>query len=249
MKQHLLIYTLLIVFGWTTQAQNEITIEPAPPATSLMTTGEAAGTDDPMNPDYYVDYVAHAFIKNNTNQDLTIGWVRTLEDFPSNKWESQICDPILCWGPTQGTSSETFTIRAGGSGTLDVHFLPYDDPGSGAVEVHVYAVNDSANINVTARFTTDVFITSVAAPIVQQPLRLYPNPVITDLTIDFGTTQNVELVEVYNLIGRQMAAYTVPFGLDKFQVPTDRLDAGIYFVSLYDKKRDLITTKRFSKVK
>ena len=192
------------------------------------------------------EIVAKGTVTNNTAGNLDLTWVRVINDVTNPSWQTLVCDNITCWGPTR--DENTFALRAGESGNLDVHFQPSGEPGGGTVELYVYAVNDSANINMTVTFEADAWTVGFNDEPLTEELNVYPNPARSFLNMDFGWNSNVERLEIYSIIGQKMATYDIPFGRPDYRIDTGDLEEGMYFISMFNGSDDLLTTKAFSKV-
>jgi len=191
------------------------------------------------------EIIAHSTVHNNTGADLEVRWARVKSDIPEG-WNSQVCDPISCWAPFIDANPEPLTIPKDGSMLLDVHFQPAEIEGSGFAEVIVWAVIDSANINITMTYSVDAFTVGIEDDPLGQ-IKVYPNPVRDNLTIEVGTDTDVRYVEVYNLIGRKMAHYAVPYNVGKYRINASALPEGLYFVKMLNKNYEKLTTRSFAK--
>ncbi|MGB0929818.1 MAG: T9SS type A sorting domain-containing protein [Chitinophagales bacterium] len=191
------------------------------------------------------EIVAKSTIHNNSPDRILVKWARIENDIPE-EWSSLVCDPISCWGPNTSNSPESLEITAGGSMLLDLHFQPSQIEGSGKAVVHVWAVADSANVNITMTYTADAFTVGIEDDPISQ-IKVYPNPVKDNLTIDIGQNTNVRYVEVYNLIGRKMAHYSIPQNTDKHRINASALPEGLYFVKMLNKNYEQLATRSFAK--
>ncbi|MGB1243416.1 MAG: T9SS type A sorting domain-containing protein, partial [Chitinophagales bacterium] len=172
-------------------------------------------------------------------------WVRLENDIPEG-WNSQVCDPISCWAPFVDENPQPLEIQAGGSMLLDLHFQPSNIEGSGKSVIHVWAVADSSNINITMTYTADAFTVGIEDDPISQ-IKVYPNPVRDNLTIDVGNDTKVRYVEVYNLIGRKMAHYSIPQNQGKHRINASALPEGLYFVKMLNKNYEQLATRSFAK--
>lgn len=89
------------------------------------------------------DNVGKNFIYNTSNDALTLTWRRVTNN--PNIGTTAICDINICYPET--TNAASFTLEAGDTGNLDVHFYPGDEyaTGTGTVEVILFEPDDSAN--------------------------------------------------------------------------------------------------------
>ncbi|MEZ4886178.1 MAG: T9SS type A sorting domain-containing protein [Chitinophagales bacterium] len=191
------------------------------------------------------EIVAHSTIHNNSNQAIEVKWARIENNIPDG-WNSQVCDPISCWAPFVNGNPQPLTIPANGSMLLDLHFQPSEIEGKGVAIVQVWAVADSSNVNITMTYSADAYTVGIEDDPISQ-IKVYPNPVRDNLTIDLGYDTNVRYVEVYNLIGRKMAHYSVPSNGGKYRINASALPEGIYFVKMLNKNYEQIATRSFAK--
>ncbi len=234
MNKNLLLTYLLLCFSLTLKAQTDVfSISPVSPVS-------ISGDSD----DYEI--VAKSTITNNTDQELRLTWVRIVNDLANPSWQTLVCDNITCWGPTR--NENTFGLTPNGEGNLDVHFQTDNEPGSGSVELLVYAIDDSANVNMTITYEADAWTVGIDDDEPVQELKIYPNPVRNFINIDYDWSHRIETVEIYNIIGKKIATYTIPAGYYTYRIDTDQLDEGMYFISLINDRQELVTTKTFSKV-
>lgn len=191
------------------------------------------------------EIVAHSFIQNNTNEDIEVNWKRTKNDLPEG-WNSLICDPVNCWAPFIDSNPEPLVIPANGAMLLDPHFQPNEIEGTGIVEICVWSIADSANVNVKMTYSVDAFTVDIEDNSLAQ-IKVYPNPVRDNLTIDVGTETNIRYVEIYSLVGRKMAHYSIPNRIDKYQINVSALPEGMYFVKMLGADYGQTATRTFIK--
>lgn len=73
----------------------------------------------------------------------------------------------------------------------------------------------------------------------------YPNPVTTEATIDYrlpsigGTAK----IMIHNILGNKLLESELKTGRTNLKLPTDRLNNGIYFYSLYLNGQEMVTKK------
>ncbi|MGB1242737.1 MAG: T9SS type A sorting domain-containing protein [Chitinophagales bacterium] len=177
------------------------------------------------------DIIGYSFIQNNTNEDIEVNWQRTRNDIPEG-WNNLICDPVNCWAPFVSGNPQPLVIPANGTMLLNSYFQPNEIEGSGIVEICVWAIADSANVNVKMTYRADAFTVDIEDNALEQ-IKVYPNPVRDNLTIDIGTETNVRYIEIYNLVGRKMAHYSIPNRTDKYQINASALPEGMYFMKMF----------------
>jgi len=138
------------------------------------------------------EIVAKSIITNHTDEALEFTWVRVVNDLANPSWVTLVCDNITCWGPTR--NNNTFGLAPNSEGNLDVHFQTDYEPGSGAVDLYVYAVNDSANVNMTVTYEADAWTVGVEEEVPTKELKIYPNPVRSFINIDYDWSHHIETV-------------------------------------------------------
>lgn len=220
-------------------SSNQILI--AQPSLTGSPTIEVQGSGNLME----YDIVVEAYIHNNTNKNMEVKWKRIKNKLP-NTWKNRICDPISCWESAIATNPQKIVIPAQGSILLDAHFQPNEVEGDGLVELVVWSVADSANVNIKMTYKANAYIASNGDNPVSK-IKVYPNPVSENLTIDVGTETNARYIEVYSLIGRKMAHFTIPNNIDKYKVNASALPEGLYFVKMLNKDYEQIATRSFAK--
>ncbi len=191
------------------------------------------------------EIVAKSLIHNNTNDRLTLNWVRVENNIPDG-WISLVCDPELCYGPTQNNSPTAIVVNAGESMLLDLHFQAFGIDGDGVVDMHIWAPADSANINTSMTYMCDAYAVGIEDNPASK-INIYPNPVRNNLTLDIGLETNVRYVEIYSLIGRKMAHYTIPNNTSAYRINASALPEGLYFVKMLDQNFEQVATKSFAK--
>ncbi len=240
----------LLLFSFHIQAQSLVIYD--------SELSEEYPTTDPISVSGSVDsyeLVAHATLKNNTDQDLTLKWERTVVDLngsdsEGNPWQSLICDPVQCWDPP--VSTNTYALPSGSIARMDAHFqssplTPDLGSGFGLVEIHVWAVEDSANINTTIIYEAQTWTVGIEKN-PEQELRVYPNPFVNELNIDLNPADEITSVEVYNLIGKQMSNCYMAESENGFIIDTTDYEEGLYFVCFYNEQQEMVTSKIVSKM-
>lgn len=191
------------------------------------------------------EIVAHSFIKNNSDEAIEVKWERTKNEIPVG-WNSLVCDPNNCWAPHIFKNPDPLVIPANGEMLLDVHFQPFEIEGTGLVEICVWAVADSANVNIKMTYSADAFTVDIEDNAIKQ-IKMYPNPVQDNLTIDLGgNVADVRYIEVYSLIGRKMAHYPIPSS-NANRINLVGLPEGMYFVKLLNSSFEQLGTRTFIK--
>ncbi len=193
------------------------------------------------------EIIAHGLFINTSTEPIELSWERTSESFDDSTWKSLVCDAETCWAPF--TNTNTYMLNPGELSILDVHFQGEGGltTGTGEVVLDVFATGNP-EIGFSATYEASVFAVGIDDNEVKEEVKLYPNPVRDQLNIDMPVDAKIRHVEIFNLLGKQVGSYTIPNGYYTQAIETCDLTKGMYFVSLFDEKRDLVSTKVFSKV-
>lgn len=191
------------------------------------------------------DIVADVVISNNTGQNMTFKWTRTINNIPSG-WESLVCDNITCWSPTK--SSNFYDLGPGENTIMNVHFKPYNTAGIGNVEIVIYAAEDSAATRTVLSYQANAMVVGINSPYPKNTLSVYPNPARNFINVGYSTLDNIGRIEIYSVIGTKVGTYYPATGTSSHRIDSNSFEPGMYFISLYNNQNRLVTTKVFSKI-
>jgi hypothetical protein len=192
------------------------------------------------------DIIIESSITNTSSQSITFVWQRTENDIPA-EWASLVCDNVTCWSPTKNTNS--FTLNPGETTIMNIHFKPYQTADTGRVVITMFDQNNPNNtVAITYIAIADCSIGLENSNIAKNTIRIYPIPARDNLNFDLGNITNARFVGVYSVIGEKIQDYYIPSQMTTFNIPTDCLSAGMYFVRITDNKGNAILSKAFSKV-
>ncbi|HNI43915.1 MAG: T9SS type A sorting domain-containing protein [Chitinophagales bacterium] len=194
------------------------------------------------------DIVIESSITNTSSQPITFVWQRTENNIPA-EWSSLVCDNVTCWSPTKNTNS--LTLNSGETTIMNIHFKPYQTAGIGTVVITMFDQNNPNNtvaITYTATADCSIALGNTNNNIAKNAIRIYPIPARDNLNFDLGNITNARFVGVYSVIGEKIQDYYIPSQMATFNIPTDCLSAGMYFVRITDNKGNAILSKAFSKV-
>lgn len=186
------------------------------------------------NPPTVTDVVAHAKIKNLTNEPRTFKWTRTTLDITPD-CKTQICDRNNCY--FAHVDSKQFTMLAQEDSTLDVHLVSNDPavPALCCAIVHL-KVEEVGNPDNTL---TGIYIfegcTSGTTTVGRASVRLFPNP-----AADFFALENAEKVaaiRVFSMDGRVVKEFEAAPGS---RYPIADLPAGAYILALQNPQAETI---------
>lgn len=182
-------------------------------------------------------FIAHAMIKNHSDETIVIAWQRLVNDLPED-WVSYICSNITCAPPD--VSMGTFSLTANDSTNLDCYFQPEGVAGSATVELRLFLTGDTTQV-INATYRANAIATSTQE-IWQDRIKVFPNPTADFLILP--SNQNIDLVEVYDIAGQRVS---IPFQTGRINVST--LPTGIYLLKLYDQDHRLLSINRFQKIR
>lgn len=194
-------------------------------------------------------------IVNNTASAIDLVWVRTINSLPQGTegWSSAICDINTCW--SSSTFTKEFTLPANGKGELSPTIalkdftLPAGTPvmeGIGTVEIHVYAVGDSANTNLTTTYTATVGDPNgIEILRDQNTISVFPNPATQYFKLN-DANQEVKVINVYNIVGRLVNSFEVTNTQQSFSVID--LPKGMYMLQMLSEKNEILHTTRLNRV-
>jgi hypothetical protein len=182
------------------------------------------------------DIVCYSSFKNNSASDSVFTWIRIENTKPAD-WESEVCDPDLCWLVT--TDSAQFTVSPDSTGIFRVTFIVPNTSGHALTRLRVYANSDPMNSD-TVEFEVNGWGTSIREGSVSVDPGVFPSPVSRELNLTYRTDRPIA-AEIYNLAGVKVDSFTY------FNEAYDagKLAPGIYLIRLF--ANDSILTSKFSK--
>jgi len=191
------------------------------------------------------------YIINEGTRDVTITWER--EDIENPEaWTTQVCTvPFVgdgtCYPEVVRMKEET--IPAEGKLGLKLQYTTNGEPGSANTILKFFVTGDPS-IKGEAVFKCDMWSTGIEDITAdQKSFRTYPNPVINTLTVELMNYQEVRFIEVYNLVGRTVKSAPIENENGAYTLDLMDLGEGMYFISLLDQNEQMVTTKRFSKIR
>lgn len=174
--------------------------------------------------------IHHSFIPENVPD--SVKWEVYSVEVPAT-WTNDafVCDATQCYD--ENTDENAYMITINKSSTLDVHFLNKGEVGVGTVKLLIYEVLDSANtfkiITYVANVQEGVGVKNIKNEL---DVKLYPNPATEKL--NFSTSEVVEKLEIYNVIGKQVLQANIKS--DFASVAVNQLEKGVYIIKLYSEK-------------
>lgn len=188
--------------------------------------------------DWYV--VANSYVHNLSGNNLNLVWKRIVISTPT-QWQTGVCDNIGCH--VNSTDSAQFSLAAGDSGILTIHFYPYNTTGNGTVRLTVYEQGNMSNVT-SVDYNADVTLfTGINEKYVQEKIILSPNPINNSLFVQYPGNYQGEF-EIFNILGIKVQSTKADGKSIRFNLP--ELPSGIYFLRFKNEK-GIVVTKNFVK--
>lgn len=196
-------------------------------------------------------------INNNTNTDSDLRWNLVQINGPE-EWKVQVnvndeSGSCFSWGVTSNTSSFLQTvypliIPAGGQSIFDFKVRPNGISGCGTYEARITPMNDTTNVIATGIYNLRINVDAGCNELVatenfdKSTVKIFPNPT-TDY---FSIIENpyVESIEVFNVVGKQMAVTPFQNG-DAINV--SNFPNGLYLVRILGGDGEVLKTTRLMK--
>ncbi len=194
-----------------------------------------------VNPDSF-EIKGKATLKNTAKQTKKFVWQRNIISM-SNNWQNLVCDQNQCWSNVNN-SPDTIVLSPNGTCNLDALIRPNRTNGAATIEIKVTEIGNTAN-TVTGRYLFSSI--SINRELIKNSntVRIYPNPTTDYFMLD-DSTDIVERVVIYNIIGRQVKSYKA---LDNFKYSINDLPEGIYIIRLLNNGGNTVKTIRLNKSK
>ncbi len=185
-----------------------------------------------------------AEIINNGPESQEFLWRRLVNDLPEG-WFSYVCDPNLCYSPTQDEPAMSFVLT-GDNNKLKVTFSPNGNAGTGYSEIEIYSTTDSANYYVLGAFTADLTATGFFSPNADNTLTVYPNPANQVINAMASYSSEVKAVTIINIVGKEVLYTVWNTGDGRMTLDVSHLPEGIYFVQFLGEGNSILSTKKIA---
>jgi hypothetical protein len=195
----------------------------------------------------------HSDVNNLTSGNIKILWKVISSDFPTDWLGSStgMCDNNLCYPVRSiwpGSSRQTSENYASGRGTfkLQMTLTGASSPGTHYLTIRGYNAADTTD-SVTTTFAITRSTVSVPglSRTFNEEVTLYPNPAGNDVNIVFDGYTDVNIISLYNNIGRVVAVYKV--NGNSANLSLDNVPTGIYFARLVNSHGTTVATRKFTK--
>lgn len=209
--------------------------------------------------DAFVSGKMHSDIYNNTPSAVELRWEITQVNGPS-EWQAQLCvnnesGGCFSWDVLSNTDAALPTpkplmIAANDHSIFDIGVRPKSTAGCGTYEIKVTPMNDTTNLLVTGIYTFKYNVDSNCEALVSSTnnfdkslVKIFPNPTTDYFTIS-DDNQYVESIQIFNIVGKQMAMSSFQNGA---AINVSSFPNGLYLVRMLDKDGDILKTSRLTK--
>lgn len=155
-------------------------------------------------------------------------------------WSAQV--PFNMQFLSSGTKAYKGYCGDIGEVRLHVSEYPYEVLGEGVWSVKYDATAKVATVYFGKATSFTIKVDDAKTGIQEMPepasIHLYPNPAQSIVTVDLGTfTTKPGMVELLDISGKRVAAFTIDQGMKTFEMPVSNFDNGLYFVAVHDGTR------------
>lgn len=180
-------------------------------------------------------------IINQTSGVLNFEW-ELLSNTLNSSWSYSLCDLGSCYPSPPATATMSPT-SAGGNAFISFHVSFEGVADTGMVQVFVYEQGDKANGD-TITFAYEV---NDATPIhlIQNQgdyIELYPNPANDFITLKTKTSDAIETIEIYSMLGEQVFEQQ-NIRKDIVEIPLHFFNAGTYMIKSTNSKGEQIISR------
>ncbi|WP_367391728.1 T9SS type A sorting domain-containing protein [Lewinella sp. LCG006] len=233
-----LLFTLLLVFGFSLAAQRSLSIEPASTRKQISITSNDVSYEEVMKVE----------VKNTSGRRFKLRWDKVTAYQPY-AWESQVCDKEASYPPTVTSNYDPFqgvfapvVLEAGESFDLFFTVTPYNTTGQNKVDIVFRDIDRPETILGTASFQINLTDAEDTAKLVEvgNRIKVYPNPVHDRFFLT--NTPSLARIDLYNTLGRKIRSYENPQPGDSFLAGD--LPQGVYLLNLVDKNGKVVHTLR-----
>ncbi len=172
-----------------------------------------------------------AWIYNSTSDSLHLRWHR-VNTSVHQSWISSVCDNNACYSSTQ--DSADFIISPNDSGFIELTVNGYNEVGNGVIDVQIYRLNDSINVNSLAVFSIHVSETnSITENQNEISCKTFPNPANDFIYIQSSTSYPIREVKIFDLKGKIVSDYFSNNSSFLEKIYIESLLSGKYFVEIF----------------
>jgi hypothetical protein len=237
MKKNILLFSFLLIFTLSIEAQVTLSFEP-----------ESISVSDYIDlSDNDYELVGYATVTNIGDEAISLRWNRVIEDMPE-EWGVQVCDLNLCYNESiysnfvPGEIEIPVPLEPGASTNMDIHVKPRGVSGNGRVIIELSDTNTPDEIISTGTYDFDALVVTSTEDLNQAPLSVFPNPTADYFNIRGGN--GIDRVVLYNILGREMRSFNVAPG-QRYHIGD--LPNGLYLASMVDNSKGIVKTLRLKK--
>lgn len=237
MKKNLLLFSFLLIFTLSIEAQITLTFQP-----------DTISVSDyiDLNDNEY-ELVGYATVTNTSDEAFSLRWNRVTENAPA-QWDVQICDVNFCYEPdvfsnfVPGEVEIPVLLEPGASTNMDVHLKPRGASGTGRVTIEITSTDNLDEVITTGTYDFEALVVTSTNDLNTTPLTVFPNPTADYFNIRGGN--GVDRVVLYNVLGREMRSFNVAPG-QRYYIGD--LPNGLYLASMVDNNKGIVKTLRLKK--
>lgn len=231
MKKLLFIFTILLLTGITTKAQDlslYYHYQHVGNGETILKYGDASSAEIVID---------HLKVRNNTDKAMSIMVKREQIEMQEGT-VSQFCWG-LCFAPGTEVSPDPRLIMAQSTSELfefSGHYIPDGNIGESLIRYTFFKESDpDVSVSITVKFLatpTGITNETLVKDVISD---LYPNPANNSVTLDYEFTQDVTdaSIKIYNLLGAEVKNAQLENSGNKIKLDISDLDKGIYFYSIY----------------
>lgn len=185
------------------------------------------------------------YVQNDVISSVEVLWEIDSAYYPS-AWESSMCDNEICVDIAV-QDNNVFTLASSGeTGELKMGYLPNSTSGDAYVRVRVKADGTTdAYIYMIYTASITVDISSGISTIDASSMRIFPNPVMNNINVNFDDNLDVTSASIYNVIGKKVK--TVSLTSNQNSINTSNLENGMYIIKIHTKDNSVFHTQTFVK--
>ncbi len=188
------------------------------------------------------DANVEAHVTNNSSNEITLSWTRTVTCMSDPAWGTYICDPNLCYGEPTGNAVLDIVLQPGAEGLFSFHINAHGATGNGEFRLKIYEkTNPDNNVELVIKANGAACSSSTDEPSVAD-ISIAPNPAFDHFRlIDAETIAGINMM---TLDGRQLCHFEASPD-QTYQVggyPT-----GIYILALLDRNGRTVRVMQLKK--
>lgn len=194
------------------------------------------------------DTVSRDTIINTTSSAVNIRWQVVASDFPACwKENTAICDMSHCYGMLELWPSpmlRNVTYPAGAEPFNCITDVSPCMPGCYYLTARLHNVAIPTDTALITYIICKPVPAAVGMVKTSSEINVFPDPATATINVAYGTN-DIAKIEVYNLVGRLMGAYTCSKG--NAAIDVNSLVPGVYMVRLVDAHGRVAATRKFTK--